>query len=79
MKEGKDGGQVHITSTSNLPVEAIEMEYPLRVGENSLVLDSGGAGRFRGGLRLRSTRRPSLSGHVEGYAHRASKRGGEEN
>ncbi|MCB1744172.1 MAG: hydantoinase B/oxoprolinase family protein, partial [Gammaproteobacteria bacterium] len=30
-KDGKDGVQVHITNTSNLPVEAIEMEYPLRV------------------------------------------------
>jgi N-methylhydantoinase B len=30
-KDGKDGVQVGITNTSNLPVEAIEMEYPLRV------------------------------------------------
>ena len=28
-KDGKDGVQVHITNTSNLPVEAIEMEYPV--------------------------------------------------
>ena len=27
-KDGKDGVQVHITNTSNLPVEAIEQEYP---------------------------------------------------
>ena len=30
-KDGKDGVQVHITNTSNLPVESIEMEYPLLV------------------------------------------------
>ena len=48
-KDGKDGVQVHITNTSNLPVEAIEQEYPLRVEEYSLVEDSGGAGRHRGG------------------------------
>ena len=52
-KDGKDGVQVHITNTSNLPVESIEQEYPLRVEEYSLVQDSGGAGRFRGGMGLR--------------------------
>ena len=51
--DGKDGVQVGITNTSNLPVEAIEMEYPLRVEEYSLVADSGGAGKFRGGGGLR--------------------------
>ena len=52
-KDGKDGVQVHITNTSNLPVEAIEQEYPLRVEEYSLVADSGGAGQYRGGMGLR--------------------------
>ena len=57
-KDGRDGVQVHITNTSNLPVEAIEMEYPLLVEEYSLVQDSGGAGEFRGGMGLRRTVRP---------------------
>jgi N-methylhydantoinase B len=61
-RDGKDGVQVHITNTSNLPVEAIEMEYPLRVEEYSLVVDSGGAGRWRGGLGLRRVVRPV--GHI---------------
>jgi N-methylhydantoinase B len=56
--DGKDGVQVHITNTSNLPVEAIEMEYPLRVEEYALVRDSGGPGRFRGGMGLRRVLRP---------------------
>jgi len=60
--DGKDGVQVHITNTSNLPVEAIELEYPLRVEEYALVADSGGAGRFRGGLGLRRSIRPI--GHI---------------
>ena len=51
--DGTDGVQVHITNTSNLPVEAIEMEYPLRVESYGFVSDSGGAGRQRGGLGLR--------------------------
>lgn len=51
-KDGKDGVQVHITNTSNLPVEAIEMEYPLRVLSYGFVENSGGAGKYRGGLGL---------------------------
>ncbi len=52
-RDGKDGVQVHITNTSNLPVEVIEMEYPLRVLSYGLVEDSGGAGKYRGGMGLR--------------------------
>jgi N-methylhydantoinase B len=54
-KDGLDGVQVHVTNTSNLPVECLEMEYPLLVEEYSLVEDSGGPGRFRGGRGLRRT------------------------
>jgi N-methylhydantoinase B len=61
-KDGKDGVQVHITNTSNLPVEAIEMEYPLMVESYGLIEDSGGAGTYRGGLGLRRVIRPV--GHV---------------
>ena len=52
-KDGKDGVQVGITNTSNLPVESIEQEYPLRVEEYGFVENSGGAGQFRGGMGLR--------------------------
>ncbi|MBM3569908.1 MAG: hydantoinase B/oxoprolinase family protein [Alphaproteobacteria bacterium] len=61
-KDGKDGVQVHITNTSNLPVEAIEMEYPLTVESYGFVENSGGPGRHRGGLGLRRVVRPV--GHV---------------
>jgi len=54
-KDGLDAVQVHVTNTSNLPVECLEMEYPLVVEEYALVPDSGGAGRFRGGLGIRRT------------------------
>ena len=57
-KDGKDGVQGHITNTSNLPVEAIEMEYPLRVESYGLIEDSGGAGTYRGGLGLRRVVKP---------------------
>jgi N-methylhydantoinase B len=54
-KDGLDGVQVHITNTSNLPVECLEMEYPLLVEAYELVTGSGGAGKHRGGLGLRRT------------------------
>jgi N-methylhydantoinase B len=57
-RDGKDGVQVHITNTSNLPVEAIEMDYPLLVESYGLVEDSGGPGRHRGGMGLRRVIRP---------------------
>ena len=49
-KDGLDGVHVHITNTSNLPVEALEAEYPLVVERYELVEDSGGPGTWRGGL-----------------------------
>lgn len=52
-KDGSDGIQVHVTNTSNLPVEALENEYPLLVDRYELVESSGGAGKWRGGLGLR--------------------------
>lgn len=51
--DGLSGVQVHLTNTSNLPIEALEMEFPLIVVRRySLVTDSGGAGQFRGGLGI---------------------------
>lgn len=51
--DGLSGVQVHMTNTSNLPVEALEREYPVLVERYQLRTDSGGAGRFRGGLGIR--------------------------
>ena len=73
-RDGKDGVQVHITNTSNLPIEAIEMEYPLRVVSYGLVEDSGGAGRFRGGLGMRRVVTPvghtaEMNGVGERFRH----------
>lgn len=51
--DGLSGVQVHMTNTSNLPVEALEMEFPLLLVRGyGLIEDSGGAGRFRGGLGI---------------------------
>ncbi len=51
-KDGLDGVQVHITNTSNLPVECLENEYPLMVDRYELIQDSGGAGQWRGGMGI---------------------------
>ncbi len=73
-KDGKDGVQVHITNTSNLPVEAIEAEYPLLVESYGLIEDSGGAGKYRGGMGIRRVVRPLghetvFSGMGERFVH----------
>ena len=50
--DGLSGVQVHMTNTSNLPIEALEREYPLLVERYALRTDSGGAGKYRGGLGI---------------------------
>lgn len=50
--DGMSGVQVHMTNTSNLPIEALESEYPLLVSRYAFRKDSGGAGRYMGGLGL---------------------------
>ncbi|RLA27282.1 MAG: hydantoinase B/oxoprolinase family protein, partial [Gammaproteobacteria bacterium] len=51
-RDGFDAVQVHITNTSNLPAEAMELEYPLMVKEYSLADTSAGAGKWRGGAGI---------------------------
>lgn len=52
-KDGMDGVHVHVTNSSNLPIECLEMEYPIKIERFELVKDSGGAGQYRGGLGIR--------------------------
>ena len=52
-QDGLSGIQVNMTNTSNMPVEATEIEFPqLLARKNELKTDSGGAGEFRGGLGI---------------------------
>ena len=37
---------------SNVSIEMIESEYPIRINEYGMLADTGGAGRYRGGLGL---------------------------
>jgi N-methylhydantoinase B len=50
--DGIDGVASMVVNFSNYPVEVIEREYPLRIEEYGFLSDSGGPGKFRGGLAL---------------------------
>lgn len=51
-RDGVDGIAPLGANIRNAPVERIEAEYPVRVEEYALVRDSGGPGRFRGGMSV---------------------------
>jgi len=50
--DGVDVVETDASNCMNLPVEALELEAPIRVNRLELRADSGGAGAFRGGLGL---------------------------
>ncbi|WP_417280811.1 hydantoinase B/oxoprolinase family protein [Celeribacter sp.] len=50
--DGMDGIHVHITNSLNLPVESMENEAPVLCEEYGLLPNSGGAGRWRGGMGI---------------------------
>jgi N-methylhydantoinase B len=50
---GINGHRVHMGNTMNVPVEAIEASFPVRMHAYELVPDSGGNGEFRGGCGVR--------------------------
>ncbi len=52
-KDGPDGQDLHLGRFMNTPVEAAELEYPVTIQRYEFIPDSGGAGKFRGGLSLR--------------------------
>jgi N-methylhydantoinase B len=50
--DGISGSSVNHTNGKIAPIEIVESEYPTRVLRCELIKDSGGAGRFRGGLGI---------------------------
>lgn len=50
--DGVSATSVHVRNASLTPIEIIESEHPVEVTRSELAIDSGGAGRFRGGLGL---------------------------
>jgi N-methylhydantoinase B len=51
-KDGIDVIETDVSNCMNIPVESVEMNFPLRIPRARLWQGSGGAGRFRGGLGL---------------------------
>jgi N-methylhydantoinase B len=50
--DGADGVSTGTSNAMNIPVEAIEIDYPIRIRRYELVPDTGGSGTFRGGLGI---------------------------
>lgn len=51
--DGLSAVQVHLTNTSNMPIEALETEFPIIIIKKYMLReDSGGAGEYRGGLGI---------------------------
>ncbi|MEW5920251.1 MAG: hydantoinase B/oxoprolinase family protein [Bacillota bacterium] len=52
-KDAREGQDSHLARFMNTPVEAAEMEFPVRVECYEFIPDTGGAGKFRGALSMR--------------------------
>ncbi len=48
-KDGLSGVHTHMTNTMNTPIEALELQFPMRIRRYTLRRGSGGGGRRRGG------------------------------
>jgi N-methylhydantoinase B len=80
--DGPSGVHVAMSNTLSTPIEALELQYPLRVERYSLRLGSGGAGRHRGGdgvvRELRALEPMRLSLLTERRRQAPKGRGGED-
>ena len=50
FQDGPDGLPSPVSNTANTPIESVEADHPLIVEKFELVPDSGGPGKYRGGL-----------------------------
>ena len=66
VKDGIEG--VH--TASNLPIEAMEMEFPMIADRLEYVPDSAGAGRFRGGMGIRKDYQMLVDSYVGTHSNR---------
>ena len=61
-QDGINSVKVGISNTMNSPVEQIEMRFPIMIDRYELINDSGGPGKYRGGLGARRVTR--VMGHT---------------
>ena len=50
--DGASGTACHLSNLHVTPIEILESEYPCRIHQFGFVVDSGGAGQWRGGLSM---------------------------
>jgi N-methylhydantoinase B len=50
--DGVTGAATHLSNLHSTPIEVLESEFPCRITRFDVVPDSGGAGRWRGGLAI---------------------------
>jgi len=53
--DGSEGVSTPGVNLTNYPIEMAETEYPIEIQEYTLVADSGGAGKQRGGLAIKKS------------------------
>ena len=51
-KDGLDGHPGPMSNLANTPIELLEAEQPVRIDQYGFVPDTGGAGKYRGGLAM---------------------------
>ncbi len=51
-KDGLDGQPGPMSNLANTPIELLEAEQPIRIDRYGFVSDTGGAGKYRGGLAV---------------------------
>ena len=66
VKDGIDGVNV----SSNLPIEAMELEFPIMADRLEYMPDSAGAGHFRGGVGIRKDYRMLVDIYVGTHSNR---------
>jgi 5-oxoprolinase (ATP-hydrolysing)/N-methylhydantoinase A len=62
VADGNDGLANPCASMANIPVEVAESDWPILIERYGLVPDSGGAGRYRGGLAIERVWRVMVAG-----------------
>ena len=73
-KDGVEAVTNPSQNLSNMPVEVMEAEHPVRIEEYAFVPDSCGAGRWRGGVGLRRSYRILRRRGAAAAAHRPRRR-----
>ena len=56
-QDGINAVKVGISNTMNSPIEQLEMRFPIMIDRYELIPDTGGAGKYRGGLGARRVTR----------------------